>query len=340
MPPGHRAGRRGGARGAPRVPAGRVAAAPADRRAAARCTPPPLGKCLLAFAPVAAPPPDELDLQPYTGRTPVDRRPRSPSTSRLRASRGWAGEHGRVRAGRGRGRRAGPGERRAGRAARWASTGRSSELFDGRTAAARRRRLRGRSCARAACSGDLGATRSLVERVAVSRDGSSRRIDQGTTSTRCLLFNQAGPDARGRAARAPPALPAARAGSSTTPTEIWRNVTRIVPAALRSAGLHPEQRRRRSGSPTSARRRVIWNRHTGVPLARAITWQDTRTDGIVARLVERRQRERWSPSVCGLPLATYFAGPDCAGRSAIRVDGLRELGPSAARCSSAPWTAG
>ena len=67
--------------------------------------------------------------------------------------------------------------------------------------------------------------------------------------------------------------------------EIWRNVTRVVPAALRNAGITPDNIVG-LGIANQRETTVIWNRHTGTPLARAITWQDTRTDGIVARLVE------------------------------------------------------
>src|SRR4051812_23231514 len=92
--------------------------------------------------------------------------------------------------------------------------------------------------------------------------------------------------------------------------EIWRNVGRVVPAALRSAGLGP-QNIACLGIANQRETSVIWNRHTGVPLARAITWQDTRTDGIVARLVEDGHGPTIS-QICGLAPATYFAGPRLA----------------------------
>ena len=66
-----------------------------------------VGKCLLAFAPVAVPPPHELDLQRYTGRTLVDRRRARPSTSRLRATAAGSADAGEHRAGVGGRRRAG-----------------------------------------------------------------------------------------------------------------------------------------------------------------------------------------------------------------------------------------
>ena len=96
-------------------------------------------------------------------------------------------------------------------------------------------------------------------------------------------------------------------GLATSAAEIWRNVTRVVPAALKRAGLTPDDLVG-LGIANQRETTVIWNRHTGKPLARAITWQDTRTDGIVARLVDDGHAPLIT-SVCGLPPASYFAGP-------------------------------
>jgi glycerol kinase len=131
-------------------------------------------------------------------------------------------------------------------------------------------------------------------------------IDQGTTSTRCLLFNRAGrmlavAQREHRQHYPRPGLVEHDAA------EIWRNVTRVVPAALRNAGLTPDDLVA-LGIANQRETTVIWNRHSGVPLARAITWQDTRTDGIVARLVEDGHASLITET-CGLPPATYFAGP-------------------------------
>ena len=131
-------------------------------------------------------------------------------------------------------------------------------------------------------------------------------IDQGTTSTRCLLFNRSGrmlavAQREHRQFYPRPGLVEHDAA------EIWRNVTRVVPAALKSAGLTPDDLVG-LGIANQRETTVIWNRHTGVPLARAITWQDTRTDGIVARIVEDGHAPLIT-SICGLPPATYFAGP-------------------------------
>jgi glycerol kinase len=131
-------------------------------------------------------------------------------------------------------------------------------------------------------------------------------IDQGTTSTRCLLFNPAGRMVAVAQREHRQYYP--RSGwVEHDAEEIWRNVTRIVPAALRSAGLGPENIVA-LGIANQRETTVIWDRHTGAPLARAITWQDIRTEGLVAGLVEAGRAELVT-ELCGLPPATYFAGP-------------------------------
>ncbi len=131
-------------------------------------------------------------------------------------------------------------------------------------------------------------------------------IDQGTTSTRCLLFNRSGrmlavAQLEHRAHYPQPGRVEHDAG------EIWRNVARVVPAALRSAGMGPENLVG-LGIANQRETTVIWNRHTGEPLARAITWQDTRTDGIVARLADDGHGPMIE-EISGLVPATYYSGP-------------------------------
>ncbi len=131
-------------------------------------------------------------------------------------------------------------------------------------------------------------------------------IDQGTTSTRCLLYNRSGRMLAVAQREHRQHYPAPGLVEHDA-TEIWRNVERVVPAALRSAGLTPDDLVG-LGIANQRETSVIWNRHTGRPLARAVTWQDTRTDGIVNRLVTEGHGETIE-RICGLAPATYFAGP-------------------------------
>ncbi|GAA4536059.1 glycerol kinase GlpK [Amycolatopsis samaneae] len=131
-------------------------------------------------------------------------------------------------------------------------------------------------------------------------------IDQGTTSTRCILF-----DARGRLVSV-----AQREHQQHFPrpgwvehdaVEIWKNLGRIVPRALAEAGVSAEQVAG-LGIANQRETTVLWDRHTGTPVGRAIVWQDTRTDRMLEHL-EREPAARRVRRLCGLPLATYFSAP-------------------------------
>ncbi|MFJ7214616.1 glycerol kinase GlpK [Amycolatopsis sp. NPDC098790] len=131
-------------------------------------------------------------------------------------------------------------------------------------------------------------------------------IDQGTTSTRCILF-----DARGRLVSV-----VQREHQQHFPrpgwvehdaVEIWRNLARIVPQALADAGATAEQVVG-LGIANQRETTVLWDRHTGNPVGRAIVWQDTRTDAMLEQLAREPGADRVR-QLCGLPLATYFSAP-------------------------------
>ncbi|HSJ59865.1 MAG TPA: FGGY family carbohydrate kinase, partial [Jiangellaceae bacterium] len=131
-------------------------------------------------------------------------------------------------------------------------------------------------------------------------------IDQGTTSTRCILFDQDGRLASVAQREHRQYYP--RPGwVEQDAVEIWRNVDRIVPRALRDAGVSAEQIVA-LGVANQRETAVVWDRHTGMPVGRAIVWEDIRTEDLVRELEKApgadKVRER-----CGLPLATYFTAP-------------------------------
>ena len=132
-------------------------------------------------------------------------------------------------------------------------------------------------------------------------------IDQGTTSTRCILF-----DYRGRLVSV-----AQREHQQHYPhpgwvehdaMEIWRNVRRLVPQALAQAGVGAGQVAA-IGIANQRETTVLWDRVTGAPIGRAVNWQDTRTDALIEELAARTAAADRFSDRCGLPLATYFAGP-------------------------------
>ncbi len=131
-------------------------------------------------------------------------------------------------------------------------------------------------------------------------------IDQGTTSTRCILFDQGGRLVSVAQQEHRQLMP--RPGwAEHDAAEIWRNVSAVVPRALAQAGVTPDHLAA-IGIANQRETTVLWDRHTGRPLGNAVTWQDTRTANLVAELVADGGANRFR-DLCGLPLAPYFAGP-------------------------------
>jgi glycerol kinase len=131
-------------------------------------------------------------------------------------------------------------------------------------------------------------------------------IDQGTTSTRCIVFDHSGRLVSVAQREHRQYFP--RPGwVEHDAMEIWHNVEKVAPRALAQAGITVDQVAA-VGIANQRETSVIWNRFTGAPLARAIVWQDTRTDELVAKLATD-PRAAEIQERCGLPLATYFAAP-------------------------------
>ncbi|HTC69524.1 MAG TPA: FGGY family carbohydrate kinase, partial [Acidothermaceae bacterium] len=129
-------------------------------------------------------------------------------------------------------------------------------------------------------------------------------IDQGTTSTRCIVFDQ-----RGRLVAV-----SQREHHQHYPKpgwvehdamEIWRNLERIAPQALASGGITIDQIAA-IGITNQRETTVVWNRYTGRPYGNAIVWQDTRTDRMMAAL-DQAPGGALVRRKAGVPPATYFA---------------------------------
>jgi glycerol kinase len=131
-------------------------------------------------------------------------------------------------------------------------------------------------------------------------------IDQGTTSTRCIVFDRRGQLVSLAQQEHKQHFP--KPGwVEHDAMEIWRNVERLAPLALRRAGITIDQVAA-VGIANQRETTVIWDRATGIPVGRAIIWQDTRTDSLVHALSSRSDSAHLS-DISGLPLATYFSGP-------------------------------
>jgi glycerol kinase len=130
-------------------------------------------------------------------------------------------------------------------------------------------------------------------------------IDQGTTSTRFMVFDHDGAVVARHQLEHSQLLP--RAGwVEHSPAEIWERTRAVVEIALAEAGLAPRDLAA-LGVTNQRETTVVWDRSSGRPLYNAIVWQDTRTDQIAAAL-DRDGRGDLIRAKAGLPPATYFAG--------------------------------
>lgn len=129
-------------------------------------------------------------------------------------------------------------------------------------------------------------------------------IDQGTTSTRAILFDHAGELAGTGQREHQQHFP--RAGwVEHDATEIRDNVMLVIAEALDAAGASAADVAA-IGITNQRETAVIWDRATGEPIAPAIVWQDTRTQDLVDALAANGGPDRFRVKT-GLPLATYFS---------------------------------
>lgn len=149
-------------------------------------------------------------------------------------------------------------------------------------------------------------------------------IDQGTTSSRAIIFDHAGRVISSAQKEHEQILP--RAGwVEHDPLEIWRNVQEVIALALSRAHLTRHDIAA-VGITNQRETAVVWNRTTGKPVYNAIVWQDTRTQDIVDRLAEDGGVDRFK-EIVGLPLATYFSGTKITW-ILENIDGARALAES------------
>ncbi len=130
-------------------------------------------------------------------------------------------------------------------------------------------------------------------------------VDQGTTSTRFMIFDHAGNEVGKHQLEHEQILPQA-GWVEHNPVEIWERTASVIQSALNNAGLGPSDLAA-LGITNQRETAVVWNRRTGRPYHNAIVWQDTRTDRIASAL-DRDERGDVIRRKAGLPPATYFSG--------------------------------
>src|ERR1700687_3875901 len=129
-------------------------------------------------------------------------------------------------------------------------------------------------------------------------------IDQGTTSTRFMVFDHSGKVVSVHQKEHEQIFP--KPGwVEHDPMEIWERTQEVVKAGLEKIKAEDIAA---VGITNQRETAVVWDRKTGKPVHNAIVWQDTRTDKIVEEFGREGGQDRFRAKV-GLPLATYFSGP-------------------------------
>jgi glycerol kinase len=145
-------------------------------------------------------------------------------------------------------------------------------------------------------------------------------IDQGTTSTRFIVFDRGGNIITSAQKEHRQIFP--KPGwVEHDPVEIWLNTQEVAGAALARAGLAPGDLAA-VGITNQRETTIIWDKNSGMPLHNALVWQDTRVDQLVAQYVKNGGPDRFRAKT-GLPLASYFSG--------LKVQWLLDNVPNARR---------
>jgi len=131
-------------------------------------------------------------------------------------------------------------------------------------------------------------------------------LDQGTTSTRAMVFDHSGKVVSVAQKEHEQIFP--KPGwVEHDPKEVWARSQEVLDEALSAAGATADDIAG-LGITNQRETTVVWDKNTGEPVMNAIVWQDTRTDKLVDEFSKDGGQARFQEQV-GLPLATYFSGP-------------------------------
>jgi glycerol kinase len=144
-------------------------------------------------------------------------------------------------------------------------------------------------------------------------------IDQGTTSTRCMLFDHGG-NVVSLAQKEHEQIYPQPGWVEHNPIEIWESTQIVVREALTQ--ISPSSSIIGLGITNQRETTIVWDPRSGEPYYNALVWQDTRTKEICDHLAIEGGQDRFRPQT-GLPLATYFSGPKVKWML-DNIEGLRE----------------
>ena len=129
-------------------------------------------------------------------------------------------------------------------------------------------------------------------------------LDQGTTSTRFIVFDRSGRIVSSAQEEHEQIYPAP-GWVEHDPDEIWRRTQSVIRRAMQQEILQPGDLAA-IGITNQRETVILWDKNTGRPLCNAIVWQDTRVEGMVADFAKKGGIDRFRAKT-GLPLSTYFS---------------------------------
>jgi glycerol kinase len=130
-------------------------------------------------------------------------------------------------------------------------------------------------------------------------------IDQGTTSTRFIVFDRSG-RVKAVAQKEHEQIYPQPGWVEHSAEEIWQRTREVIAEAMAIGGLQPQDLSA-IGITNQRETTIVWNRKTGQPVANALVWQDTRVAGYVSEMAKAGGQDRFRAKT-GLPLTTYFSG--------------------------------
>src|SRR5215510_14199438 len=129
-------------------------------------------------------------------------------------------------------------------------------------------------------------------------------LDQGTTSTRFMVFDRSGKIVAAAQKEHQQIFPQP-GWVEHDPEEIWQRTQEVIAEAMQQRGLGPGDLAA-IGITNQRETTLVWDRETGKPVHNAIVWQDMRVSAYVAEFIRQGGQDRFRP-ITGLPLATYFS---------------------------------
>jgi len=130
-------------------------------------------------------------------------------------------------------------------------------------------------------------------------------IDQGTTSTRFIVFDRSG-RVKAVAQKEHEQIYPKPGWVEHNAEEIWQRTREVIAEAMAKGGLQPQDLSA-IGITNQRETTIVWNRKTGEPVANALVWQDTRVADYVTEMAKAGGQDRFRAKT-GLPLTTYFSG--------------------------------